>query len=139
MALPLRLHRICPRDQVDAEIADLLTRVGLRLEHARRFPHELSGGQLQRVAIARAISESGAEDFESFSVHDLRRTASTQLHESGFNSDWIEKCLAHEQRGVRAVYNRAEYAVQWRTMLQARADMLDGWILKDPEEVMVGS
>lgn len=26
-----------------------------------------------------------------FVIHDFRRTASTQLHEAGFNSDWIEK------------------------------------------------
>ena len=65
---------------------------------------------------------------EDFSVHDLRRTGSTLLHEAGFNSDWIEKCLAHEQRGVRAVYNKAEYADQRREMLQAWADMVDGWI-----------
>ena len=45
-----------------------------------------------------------------------------------FNSDGIEKCLAHEQRGVRAIYNKAEYAEQRRTMLQAWADMLDAWI-----------
>ncbi len=34
-----------------------------------------------------------------FVIHDFRRTASTQLHEAGFNSDWIEKALAHEQKG----------------------------------------
>jgi integrase len=33
---------------------------------------------------------------EHFTVHDLRRTGSTLLNELGFNSDWIEKCLAHE-------------------------------------------
>ena len=33
---------------------------------------------------------------EPFTVHDLRRTGSTLLNELGFNSDWIEKCLAHE-------------------------------------------
>lgn len=63
-----------------------------------------------------------------FSVHDMRRTASTLLHEVGFNSDWIEKCLAHEERSVRAVYNKAEYAEQRRDMLQQWADMVDGWI-----------
>ncbi|REE18327.1 site-specific recombinase XerD [Paraburkholderia sp. BL27I4N3] len=74
------------------------------------------------------LIRDGGTDFDPFTVHDLRRTASTLLHEAGFNTDWIEKCLAHEQRGVRAVYNKAEYAEQRRAMLQAWADMLDGWI-----------
>lgn len=65
---------------------------------------------------------------ENFTVHDLRRTASTILHEAGYNTDWIEKCLAHEQRGVRAVYNRAEYAEQRRKMLQDWGGMVDGFI-----------
>jgi len=65
---------------------------------------------------------------EDFTVHDLRRTASTLLHEAGFNTDWIEKCLAHEQKGVRAIYNKAEYAEQRKDMLQQWADMVDGWI-----------
>lgn len=56
LALPLALHNICPKERIPDEIASLLTRVGLTPEHARRYPHELSGGQLQRVAIARAIS-----------------------------------------------------------------------------------
>lgn len=68
-----------------------------------------------------------------FCPHDLRRTASTLLHEAGYNSDWIEKCLAHEQGGVRAVYNKAEYAAQRRTMLQDWADMIDRWT-KTPED-----
>ncbi|AFT86290.1 tyrosine-type recombinase/integrase [Paraburkholderia phenoliruptrix] len=105
--------------------------------HPGRYESELpiSAATLNRVidSAVRLIRESGAPDFESFSVHDLRRTASTQLHEAGFNSDWIEKCLAHEQRGVRAVYNKAEYAEQRRGMLQTWAEMLDGWIMKDHE------
>jgi integrase len=78
-------------------------------------------------ATVKVVHDRG-EDFDPFTVHDLRRTASTLLHEAGFNSDWIEKCLAHEQRGVRAIYNKAEYAEQRRAMLQAWADMLDAWI-----------
>ncbi|MFH1817317.1 tyrosine-type recombinase/integrase [Thiobacillus sp.] len=65
---------------------------------------------------------------EPFTVHDLRRTGSTILNELGFNSDWIEKCLAHEDgRSSRGVYNKAEYAEQRRHMLQEWADMIDAW------------
>lgn len=92
----------------------------------------ISAATLNRVidATVKLVRDRGGE-LEPFTVHDLRRTASTLLHETGFNSDWIEKCLAHEQRGVRAVYNKAEYAQQRMTMLQAWADMLDGWTRYD--------
>ena len=70
---------------------------------------------------------------ESFTVHDLRRTGSTMLNELGFNSDWIEKCLAHEHgRSSRGVYNKAEYAEQRRHMLQEWADMIDAWVAGKP-------
>ena len=60
---------------------------------------------------------------------DLRRTGSTILNELGFNSDWIEKCLAHEDgRSSRGVYNKAEYGEQRRHMLQEWADMIDAWV-----------
>ncbi|HGH1268900.1 TPA: tyrosine-type recombinase/integrase [Escherichia coli] len=73
------------------------------------------------------INEDG-ERIQDFTVHDMRRTASTLLHEAGYPSDWIEKALAHEQKGVRAVYNKAEYARQRAYMLQQWADMIDSWI-----------
>lgn len=92
----------------------------------------MSNATLNRV-IDKAVelAQTAGEKIEKVSVHDLRRTGSTLLHESGFNSDWIEKCLAHEQRGVRAVYNKAEYAAQRRDMLQQWADMIEGWIRKE--------
>ncbi|MEZ4533213.1 MAG: ABC transporter ATP-binding protein [Thermomicrobiales bacterium] len=40
----------------DERITDLMVRVGLRPEDARRYPHELSGGMKQRAVIAIAIS-----------------------------------------------------------------------------------
>lgn len=89
----------------------------------------MSDATLNRVitAVVEKAQKEGLE-LPHFCVHDLRRTASTLLHEAGFNTDWIEKCLAHEQRGVRAVYNKAEYAAQRREMLQNWADMVDKWV-----------
>jgi integrase len=81
--------------------------------------------------VLRSVVEAAKADgvmMTDFSPHDLRRTGSTLLHEAGFNSDWIEKCLAHEQKGVRAVYNKAEYSEQRRNMMQQWADMIDQWV-----------
>ncbi|MFP1906699.1 tyrosine-type recombinase/integrase [Lonsdalea quercina] len=66
---------------------------------------------------------------DPFTVHDLRRTGSTLLNEVGFNRDWIEKCLAHEEgRSSRSIYNKAEYAEQRRHMLQEWSNMVEAWI-----------
>ncbi|MGG1949008.1 integrase arm-type DNA-binding domain-containing protein [Trinickia sp. NRRL B-1857] len=51
--------------------------------------------------------------------HGFRGLASTILNENGFNSDWIERQLAHtEQNSVRAAYNHAQYLPERRRMMQ---------------------
>lgn len=76
-------------------------------------------------------------DVQDFVIHDFRRTASTHLHEAGFNSDWIEKALAHETKGIRGVYNRAQYMEQRREMLQWWADFVNAQI-EEGRKVVIG-
>ena len=87
----------------------------------------------QVLTLTYRLAQKEGKSLAKFGPHDLRRTASTLLHEAGYNTDWIEKCLAHEQKGVRAVYNKAEYREQRTAMLQDWADMIDEWTLKRPK------
>jgi len=52
---PLLVNTDMPADERHAQALDMLSRVGLRPEHAERYPHMFSGGQRQRIAIARAL------------------------------------------------------------------------------------
>ncbi|MFT6775340.1 MAG: oligopeptide/dipeptide ABC transporter ATP-binding protein [Paracoccaceae bacterium] len=53
---PLKVHTDLPRAERRAKVAGLLAKVGLRADHAGRYPHEFSGGQRQRIGIARALA-----------------------------------------------------------------------------------
>ena len=55
LAEPLALHR-SEDGRRGERIAEILSLVGLRPDHARRYPHEFSGGQRQRIGIARALA-----------------------------------------------------------------------------------
>ena len=61
-----------------------------------------------------------------FTLHDLRRTGSTQLNEAGYNADWIEHSLAHATPGNRGKYARLTWLDDRRTMLNFWADFLGG-------------
>lgn len=69
--------------------------------------------------------------------HGFRHLISTALNERGYNSDWIERQLAHgDENEIRAVYNKAEYLDQRRQMMQDWADYLDA--LRDGRKVVAG-
>ena len=52
---PLDIHTKLSKEEKRDKINEMMRNVGLRPEHAGRFPHMFSGGQRQRIALARAM------------------------------------------------------------------------------------
>ena len=57
VAEPLAVHGLVANaEDRRAQVAEMLTQVGLAADHMTRYPHEFSGGQRQRIGIARALA-----------------------------------------------------------------------------------
>ncbi|MDP9890998.1 integrase [Variovorax boronicumulans] len=100
--------------------------------HPGRYDSDkpISDATLNRVIDA-AVERIKRDDpeFQSFGVHDLRRTFSTGLNRAKFDERWIEMSLAHAPRNrIAAVYNVNRYLTERKIMLQCWADMVDAWV-----------
>ncbi|MGD9761964.1 MAG: ABC transporter ATP-binding protein [Candidatus Izemoplasmatales bacterium] len=52
----IKTHKLLTGDAIEERVFYLLETVGLKREHASRYPHEFSGGQRQRIGIARSLA-----------------------------------------------------------------------------------
>lgn len=100
--------------------------------HPGRYDHDLpiSNATLNRIIDA-AVERIQKDDpeFQTFGVHDLRRTFSTQLNRMHWDERWVEMALAHAPRNrIAAVYNTNKYLQERGIMLQAWADTVDRWV-----------
>jgi integrase len=103
-----------------------------RYLHPGRYDSDttISNATLNRVIDA-AVERIQKDDpeFQTFGVHDLRRTFSTGLNRAKFDERWIELALAHAPRNrIAAVYNVNRYVSERKIMLQCWADMVDAWV-----------
>jgi len=104
--------------------------------HPGRYESDItiSNATLNRVidATVKLINDKlpeDAEPFQTFSVHDLRRTASTRLNEALFPEALVEACLAHQKKDqVAAAYNHAKLPGPRRAIMQGWSDMVDCWL-----------
>lgn len=112
-----------------------------RYLHPGRYDHDLpiSNATLNRVIDA-AVERIRKDDpeFQTFGVHDLRRTFSTGLNRAKFDERWIEMSLAHAPRNrIAAVYNVNKYLSERKIMLQCWADMIDTWMRGDSARELI--
>lgn len=61
-----------------------------------------------------------------FTVHDLRRTARTNLAALGVRREVAEKCLGHKLKGVEGTYDVHDYFEERRKAMKAWTDVLCG-------------
>jgi integrase len=77
---------------------------------------------LSENTINQALRRIGYKD--KLTGHGSRHTAATLLREHGWPRDYVETHLAHIEKGVAGVYNKAQYLKQRREMMQWYADYL---------------
>lgn len=110
-------------------ISLLKTMRGLTGNRRFIFPQEIGRDNdkpMGASTISKSLMRNGVPK-ETTTPHGFRAMASTILNENGFNSDWIERQLAHIERNrVRAAYNYADYLKDRVKMMQWYADYLDG-------------
>ena len=82
---------------------------------------------------------AGEISMPAWTLHDLRRTFSTRLHDAGVEPLVIEALLAHKQQGVAAVYNRASLRDAKQVALEQWHEPLVGIVGHDPNKDAVAT
>jgi integrase len=119
-----RKHMVPLPAQAVALLRELRTMTG---DGPLLFPNNRDPSRpMSATTVNRALEYMGFPP-ATFTGHDFRATASTQLHEMGFRSEVVEIQLAHAKKDkVAGAYNHALYLAERRAMLQAWADWLEG-------------
>jgi peptide/nickel transport system ATP-binding protein len=132
IAEPLEIHRIGDRAERAARVEALLGTVGLRPDHAQRYPHELSGGQRQRAVLARALATEPAllvcdEPISALDV-SIQAQVMNLLVELQERFGMGMLFVSHDLRAVRQVSHRVAVMYLGRIVEEGEPDA----VLHDP-------
>lgn len=106
---------------------DILRHVHTMTGHREHIFHSgaAKSKHISNGAVLMALRRMGYQG--RMTGHGFRTLASTLLNEKGYAPDVIERQLAHEdQDKIRSAYNRAEYLLERKKMMQEYADLLEG-------------
>jgi integrase len=124
MKIKMRGEHIVPLSRQAVEVIESMRPLTGRGIYV--FPGEGRRGRPMSENTVNAALRSMGYAGDKMTAHGFRTMASTLLHEQGWNSDVIERQLAHAERNkIKAAYNRAEHLPDRRKMMQAWADYLD--------------
>ncbi|MDG3066791.1 tyrosine-type recombinase/integrase [Thauera mechernichensis] len=117
-----RVHIVPLARQAVALLRDLEQVTG---DGAYLFPTQGTKSQtIPPATLRNAVRKLGYAD--KFSPHGARGTFSTLMNARGYNADWIEKQLAHDDSDtVRRSYNHTQHLGDRAKMMQDYADLLD--------------
>jgi len=124
--MKMRVPHIVPLSRQAIEIFAQLHPVTSRRPSGLVFPSARGQGRpISENTINIALRAMGYSKNE-MTAHGFRSTASTLLHERGWQSHLIERQLAHSEKNkTKASYNFAEYLPERRKMMQSWADYLE--------------
>nr|WP_320010598.1 integrase arm-type DNA-binding domain-containing protein [uncultured Desulfobulbus sp.] len=122
-AVPNNFHLVPLSRQALAVLRDLQPLTG---EGRYVFPSLRTGERPMSENTVNAALRRMGYSKDEMTGHGFRAMASTLLHEQGWESDVIERQLAHKERNsVKAAYNYAQHLPERRKMMQAWADYLE--------------
>ena len=124
----LRVHDMCPPEEMDRRIVELLEMVGLTEQQADRLPSAFSGGQRQRIGIARALALNPKIIIADEPVSALDVSIQAQvinlLIELQQKLGLTVLFISHDLQVVRYISNRVAVMYLGRTMELGETDPL---------------